>query len=494
MIFGLNKNKYKTRCAAGGIDFDSLFSDEPQRRSLFITQRTERDQYLVSIRFDGAHPYIPQALTAGQRLTSFLTDLTLRANYRCGGNFDRLPIAFRAVATDIAAGEVVPLNEGSLAMAMRASMAFPLAFTAVEHRRQLLMDGGILDPVPVDICHQMGADFIIAVNTASGLLPYDQINDPVDIANQVTTIMSQEPLAEQLSRADLVISPNLEDMQSRDFKNYDSLIAIGYKAGQEAVNRLWQSIADDKKGDLVWLSGIVVPDDQPELQTLKDNFPFGPGDIFPLSSLGRALRFADREGKFYRLQVVVKRFGTFVTLYLDGELNHKGADIKIILNGNKTIPDSILIPIFDQNQGEIFRYSKVRKATDSVLSIYQKSGNDLANIHGIQYDHHNRRLIIQIDEGLMERLEIKGNQRTRNWVIRSDFPIKSGQPISLNKSRSGLANIFGLGFFEQVGLEIRRGDSGAVAQVTVKEKKFTQLRLGAHWDDEYQAEIFTELL
>jgi len=476
------------------LDFDSLFSDEPQRRSLFITQRAERDQYLVSIRFDGALPYIPQALTAGQRLTSFLTDLTIRANYRCGGDFDRLPIAYRAITTDIAAGEIVSIGEGSLAMAMRASMAFPLAFTAVENNQQLLMDGGILDPVPVDICHQMGADFVIAVNTASDLLPYNEINDPVDIANQVTTIMAQEALAEQLSHAEIVIAPQLKDLQAADFNNFDSLVAFGYRAGQEAVDRLWRRTLDNQKGDLVCLGGIIIPPDRPKLKELKNNFPFKQGDIFPLSSLKRALMFADREGKFYRLQAVVENFGTLVTLHLDGELNRRNADIEITFNGNKSLPDSTLASFFDHNEGEILLFSKVREAADSIISLYQKTGNDLANIHGILYDHQNRTLTVNLDEGLMERLEITGNQRTRNWVISSNFLIRSGQPFNLNKSRSGLANIFGLGLFEQVGLDVGRGDSGAVARLNVKEKKFTQLRLGAHWDDEYQTEFFAEML
>ena len=196
------------------------------------TERPEKERFLLSIRFTGFKPYIPHALTAGQKLTDFLTKLTLRANYIAGGDFSRLTVPFKAVTTDILSGEKILLDRGNLADAMRATMAFPLAFTGVQNDGMILMDGGMVDPVPSDVVRAMNPnlDLVIAINTTSPLLPKEMINDPVDIANQVTTIMTMDKLAEGLRRADLVITPELNDYNSTDFKAVETLIQKGYEA------------------------------------------------------------------------------------------------------------------------------------------------------------------------------------------------------------------------------------------------------------------------
>ncbi|MFQ5453418.1 MAG: patatin-like phospholipase family protein, partial [Candidatus Zixiibacteriota bacterium] len=76
---------------ASELDFSNLFSNSPSRKSMFLTQRQSRGRYLLSLRFKGFRPIIPKALTAGQKLTSILTDLTNKVNYHSGLNFSRLP-------------------------------------------------------------------------------------------------------------------------------------------------------------------------------------------------------------------------------------------------------------------------------------------------------------------------------------------------------------------------------------------------------------------
>ena len=72
------------------INFSGLFSNRPRRSSMFLTQRPEKERYLLSIRFNGFKPHFPQALTAGQKLSDLISSLTLRANYISGGDFKKL--------------------------------------------------------------------------------------------------------------------------------------------------------------------------------------------------------------------------------------------------------------------------------------------------------------------------------------------------------------------------------------------------------------------
>jgi NTE family protein len=84
-------------------------------------------------------------------------------------DFSELAMPFACVATDLANGREVWLNEGSVAAAVRASIAMPGLFTPVEHDGRLLVDGALVNPVPVSLCRSMGADMVIAVDLAADL-------------------------------------------------------------------------------------------------------------------------------------------------------------------------------------------------------------------------------------------------------------------------------------------------------------------------------------
>ncbi|MDD4051256.1 MAG: patatin-like phospholipase family protein [candidate division Zixibacteria bacterium] len=476
------------------VDFDTLLSDTPTRQSLLLTQRTERDRYLFSLRFDGLKPYWPRGLSVGQRLTNLLTDLTITANYRCGGDFDRLPIPFRAVATDIATGEVVPLSHGSLADAIRASIAFPLAFTGVDIDGRLLMDGGMRDPLPVDICRQMGAELVIAVNVVSPLLPIEELSGPIDIANQVTSIMTQDALVRQLAQADIVVTPSLESLASFNFKSHDSLIAIGYRAGRQAADELWRRLAEYRVDGRVPLAAIELVHNSPELMEVKHTFPFHAGDTLEPHAIRPALLYADYKVIFHRLTAKLISSETGAILLLDGEPNRPGDSIRYRFAGNTIVPDSLLVRFLPAPNAAPVSLAEIKAAADSIIGVYHQSGYDLAHLQSIEYRHDSGLVIINIDEGRLKYVDITGNERTRAWLIKANYPLRPGAAFDTHKSDRGLANIYGTGFFERVSLDIQPTDAGAHLTINVKERKFTQMRLGGHWDDEYHAEMFGELL
>jgi len=84
----------------GQFDFENLFSNRPERRTMFQTKRSEEGKRLFTVRFNGLRPAIPQGLTAGQRLTELLTRLTVTANYRSQGDFDRPGFGYATVAAE----------------------------------------------------------------------------------------------------------------------------------------------------------------------------------------------------------------------------------------------------------------------------------------------------------------------------------------------------------------------------------------------------------
>jgi len=105
-------------------------------------------------------PTIPRSgLISGNRAEEILNSIALQDK-----TFDDLKIPFAAVATDIKTGAKVILNQGSVIKAVRASISIPGIFTPVKYQDYYLVDGGVVDPVPVDVVQKMGADIIIAVS------------------------------------------------------------------------------------------------------------------------------------------------------------------------------------------------------------------------------------------------------------------------------------------------------------------------------------------
>ena len=110
--------------------------------------------------FDLFDPTIPRSgLISGNRVEKILNKIALKDK-----TFDDLKIPFTAVATDIETGAKVILNQGSVIKAVRASISIPGIFTPVKYQDYYLVDGGVVDPVPVDVVQKMGADIIIAVS------------------------------------------------------------------------------------------------------------------------------------------------------------------------------------------------------------------------------------------------------------------------------------------------------------------------------------------
>jgi NTE family protein len=128
----------------------------------------------------------PAGVTAGQKLASLLSSKTLAASFQAGRNFDRLAVPFRAIAADIETGDEVVLRSGLLHDAMRASAAIPFLFQPVEIEGRLLVDGGTVNNLPVDVVRTMNVDYVIAVDVAESQpgrssRPFDVMNRSIGI-------------------------------------------------------------------------------------------------------------------------------------------------------------------------------------------------------------------------------------------------------------------------------------------------------------------------
>ncbi len=185
----------------------------------------------------------PKALTTGRQVEKLLADLIVAKD------FCELKIPFAAVATDINTGEKIVMREGELLSAVRASMSIPGVFLPVERQGHVLVDGQLVDPVPVAACREMGAEKVIAVdinppNSPENAKPLSGLNI-VDIITDTITVLNCELTRRVFAESppDLLIRPAVGDVMALDFRRAERLVEIGRQA-VDAIVPVLQTIQE----------------------------------------------------------------------------------------------------------------------------------------------------------------------------------------------------------------------------------------------------------
>ncbi len=225
------------------MDWNRMFQDDQDRADRSF--RRKRDDRLLLVKaqpgFDiGAREFrFPLGLVEGQQIGLALKELTLPVAEI--HDFDRLPIPFRAVATDIGDGTTAVLSSGDLAQAIGASMAVPGVFAPTLVDGRLLVDGGITNNLPMDVAREMGADVLIVVDISTPLHPAEKITDVLILTDQLTSIMTRantERNLAKLTESDIAIVPELGDITGSDFDRAEEAIQVGYLAADRLRVRL----------------------------------------------------------------------------------------------------------------------------------------------------------------------------------------------------------------------------------------------------------------
>jgi len=211
-------------------DWDGLLEDRPPRREIPYRRKMDDFRYLTRIElgFNDGRFEAPRGLISGQRFGFELQRLLIHT--AAVGRFDELPIAFRAVAADIETGEMVVLADGSVARAIRASMSVPGVFSPVEVDGRLLVDGGVVRNLPVDVVRAMGVDVVLAVDISAPLDLRDQLNSLVEVTGQMVSMVIRTNVEAQGFRSDVLIKPDVSDFRGSDFDRAAEMIPRGEAA------------------------------------------------------------------------------------------------------------------------------------------------------------------------------------------------------------------------------------------------------------------------
>ncbi len=157
-------------------------------------------------------------------------------------NIENLKLPFAAVATDLNWGHKVVLDKGSVARAIRASAAIPGVFQPVQHQGKFLVDGGVVDNIPISVAKAKGADLVIAVDI-SGNLGNPNITNLLGVTLQATNIMFALNVENAKKNADVLITPaNIGDVGMLDFTQKKRCMQAGIEATQKAIPTIRKTI------------------------------------------------------------------------------------------------------------------------------------------------------------------------------------------------------------------------------------------------------------
>lgn len=291
------------------VDWLELFSDKPNRDLIPYFLKKDDGKYQFSFGIEGTNILLPSGLVRGQKISLLLSKLTYA--YEKVSDFDHLPIPYRCTAVDLITGNEVILKNGSLAKAMRSTMAIPTAFYPVAWGDSLLIDGGLLNNLPVDVIKDMGADFVIAVDVGRPLKNRSELRSIFKILEQTVSIPAVRKREENIKKVDIFIEPKLHEYNPVAFGSEDieEIIAIGEDAVKIALPKLIdlkkqytiekENVINQSKHDITKVFSVNITGNTTfTFKYLYDLLDIKSGDVFYLDTLASHIRHMRNTGDF----------------------------------------------------------------------------------------------------------------------------------------------------------------------------------------------------
>ncbi len=256
---GMSPAEMRTQLAQA--DWNDMFVDNPDFSEMSHRSKELARRYLpgteTGVNTQGVN--YQSGVVAGQKIKLFINQL-VRANQR-EASIENLPLPLSIIATDIGSGERVVFREGSLTMAMRASMSVPGLMAPLAHEGRKLVDGGLVDNLPVAEARQRcQADVVIAVNVGSPLLKAEDVGSLLTVSTQMVNILTEQNVTNSLASLkpdDIYLKPDLNGITASDFQRSEEAAERGKVATLAKADAL-KKLAIDAPSYLAWRNNIEV--------------------------------------------------------------------------------------------------------------------------------------------------------------------------------------------------------------------------------------------
>ena len=239
----------------GKADWNDLFQDNPGYGDVNYRSKRLSQRFLpgseTGITELGA--ITPPGVVSGQKIKLFFNQLVHADTGE--RNIELLPLPVSIIATDIGSGDRVVFRDGSLTLAMRASMSVPGLMAPLEYRGRKFVDGGLVDNLPVqEVRERCGAQVVIAVNVGSPLLKSSEISGLLSISAQMVSILTEQNVTQSLAKLgpkDIYIKPDLDGLTASDFDRSGDAADRGRRAA-EAVTAVLKDLSVNERTYAAW--------------------------------------------------------------------------------------------------------------------------------------------------------------------------------------------------------------------------------------------------
>lgn len=426
------------------VDPDALLQDYIPRNSKAFHEKKNDEIYALQLPFNDFKLGMPQALSKGMYNYNLLSRLLGHVRYV--NDFNKLPIPFLCVATDVVTGKQVVLDKGNLPQSILASGAFPSLYSPIEINDQILIDGGISNNFPVDEVRKMGADIIIGVDVQDRMLTKEEIKGATDVLMQIANYGMYKDMDIKIKNTDIYIVPDITKYSVVTFDKGEEIIMKGIEAAQQKLDLIKPLSSNYRKNELpskyvfdrVNLSDIKVNN----LKFYNKDYVLGKFDIEDLSNA----KFSDIEEGINKL---------------NGTQNFTAINYRFIKDGYSD-KDLMFLNLQESPNYRFIKlginYNDLYK-TSVLLNVSQKKvffRNDVASFDAILGDKFRYNFNYFIDNGKRWSFGVQSkltrfDQKLESFTIAQQNPTVVDFSTFTNKLY--LQNYYQFGFSGSIGLE-----------------------------------------
>lgn len=490
-LFSAGYNIHELDSLMRNTNWNDFFSiQQSNRNELFIDQKLTEDRALISFRMEGMKPIFPTSVSSGQRAANFLNLMAINAPLISDSTYDMMRFQFRAISSDLVSGKEVIIDKGSLGSALRASSSVTLLLPPVKKDSMLLVDGGLVANVPAKETRALGADIVVAVNSSSPLMDAPELNVPWRIADQLVSIPMRILNDQQLAEADFIIEPLLNGKKNSDFTELDKVVQLGYESvgdkGKNILSRykimfMRNLGADEKIFKNLVLSGAPTEVESRVYSLIENKNEVSSKEII------FALHKVFKDGWWSSSQIEIEELQDKSVLHLI--MKENPAVKQIMLDGSLAIGADSVVNVLKDLINKPFSPSKTFDGVLKVLRLYKRNGYSFARIEKAGFDSAANSLTLRINEGIISKIIVEGNEKTQERIITREFPLKVGDYFKYDIAEKGLTNLRSTNLFDQIELSVKNENGQNELKIALLEKISAVVRIGMRVDNEYQAQF-----
>lgn len=212
------------------IDWDQLFGNQISLRTLSVEEKEQYSRFAIELPYVNNRISLQTGVIKGQELNMKFSELFFHvSDVR---DFNQFKIPFKCMATDLETGNLVVLDTGNITTALRATMAIPSIFSAVNIGDKRLVDGGVVRNFPVKNVKDMGADIVIGSNVSTGLSAKEKITNPIDVILQMAFFKEAADFKEEIPLTNYYIYMPLEKYNMGSFISSSTILDEGLETGR----------------------------------------------------------------------------------------------------------------------------------------------------------------------------------------------------------------------------------------------------------------------